>query len=457
MAGAMGSTSSSSRMRALNRALESGALSQVSRMLNHTLSSAELGHLLESSPPHTRKVLWELLEKKKQSTILPFLGDDLIADVLRDMSAEEVADVTSDEDIDIDDVVDILQILPERVTQDVLNAMDDQNRQRIEAILSFPEDTAGGLMNTDTVTIRPDITLDVVLRYLRRHESIPATTDTLVVVNRKDELIGLLPISKLLVTDPSITVREIMETDFPRITADTPDDHVAQLFEREDLVSAPVVDKEGRLLGRITIDDVVDVIREDADHSLMSMAGLDEDDDIFAPVLKTSRRRAIWLGINLLTAFIASAVIGIFEQTLDKVVALAILMPIVASMGGIAGSQTLTLVIRGIATGHIRQNNLRWLLSREVLVGLLNGLLWGLAVAVAAALWFSDPKIGIIIGTALIINLVVAVFSGSMLPSLLKSINIDPALAGSVLLTTITDVVGYFVFLGLATAFYSFA
>ncbi len=457
MAGAMSRTSSSSRMRTLNRALESGALSQVSRMLNHTLSSAELGHLLESSPPHTRKILWELLERKKQSTILPFLGDELVADVLRDMSAEEVADVTSDEDIDIDDVVDILQVLPERVTQDVLNAMDDQNRQRIEAILSYPEDTAGGLMNTDTVTIRPDISLDVVLRYLRRHESIPATTDTLIVVNRKDELIGLLPISKLLVTDPSITVREIMETDFPRITADTPDDHVAQLFEREDLVSAPVVDSEGRLLGRITIDDVVDVIREDADHSLMSMAGLDEEDDIFAPVFKTSRRRAIWLGINLLTAFIASAVIGLFEQTLDKVVALAILMPIVASMGGIAGSQTLTLVIRGIATGHIRQNNLRWLLSREVLVGLLNGILWGGAVAVAAAIWFSDPKIGLIIGCALVINLVVAVFSGSMLPSLLKSMNIDPALAGSVLLTTITDVVGYFVFLGLATAFYGIA
>ncbi|MFC3150673.1 magnesium transporter [Litoribrevibacter euphylliae] len=457
MASALSSANSSSRMRALNRALESGALSQVSRMLNHTLSSAELGHLLESSPPHTRKVLWELLEKKKQSTILPFLGDELVADVLREMSAEEVADVTTDEDIDIDDVVDILQVLPERVTQDVLNVMDDQNRLRVEAILSYPEDTAGGLMNTDTITIRPDISLDVVLRYLRRHESIPATTDTLIVVNRKDELIGLLPISKLLVTDPSITVREIMETDFPRITADTPDDQVAQLFEREDLVSAPVVDKNGHLLGRITIDDVVDVIREDADHSLMSMAGLDEEDDIFAPVMKTSRRRAIWLGINLLTAFIASAVIGIFEDTLDKVVALAILMPIVASMGGIAGSQTLTLVIRGIATGHIRKNNLKWLLSREVMVGLLNGLLWGGAVAVAAALWFSDPKIGLIIGTALIINLVVAVFSGSMLPSLLKSINIDPALAGSVLLTTITDVVGYFVFLGLATAFYSFA
>ena len=455
MPGALTNKSSSSRMRTLNRALESGALTQVSRMLNSSLSSAELGHLLESSPPRTRTILWELLDKKQQSKILPFLGDDLIADVLRDMSAEEVADVTSDEDIDIDDAVDILQVLPEKVTQDVLNVMDDQNRQRVEAILSYPEDTAGGLMNTDTVTIRADISLDVVLRYLRRHESIPATTDNLVVVNRKDELIGLLPISKLLVSDPSITVREIMETDFHRITADTPDDQVAQLFEREDLVTAPVVDTNGKLLGRITIDDVVDVIREDADHSLMSMAGLDEEDDIFAPVLKTSRRRAVWLGINLLTAFLASAVIGMFEQTLEKVVALAILMPIVASMGGIAGSQTLTLVIRGIATGHIRNNNLRWLLSREVLVGLLNGVLWGGAVAVAASIWFSDITIGFIIGGALIINLVIAVFSGSILPSLLKSMNIDPALAGSVLLTTITDVVGYFVFLGLATAFYN--
>lgn len=444
-------------MRTLNRALESGALNQVSRMLNHTLSRAELGHLLESSPPRTRKILWELLDKKRQSKILPFLGDELIADVLRDMSAEEVADVTVDGDIDIDDAVDILQVLPEKVTQDVLNVMDDQNRQRVEAILSYPEDTAGGLMNTDTVTIRADITLDVVLRYLRRHESIPATTDNLIVVNRKDELIGLLPISILLVSDPSITVREIMETDFHRITADTPDDQVAQLFEREDLVTAPVVDGNGKLLGRITIDDVVDVIREDADHSLMSMAGLDEEDDIFAPVFKTSRRRAVWLGINLLTAFLASAVIGMFEATLEKVVALAILMPIVASMGGIAGSQTLTLVIRGIATGHIRNNNLSWLLSREILVGLINGLLWGSAVAITAALWFSDITIGFIIGGALLINLVIAVFSGSMLPSLLKSMNIDPALAGSVLLTTITDVVGYLVFLGMATLFYNLA
>jgi magnesium transporter len=353
--------------------------------------------------------------------------------------------------------VDILQTLPEKVTQDVLNVMDDRDRQRVEAILSYPEDTAGGLMNTDTVTVRADISLDVVLRYLRRHESIPATTDNLFVVNRKDELIGLLPISKLLVSDPSITVREIMATDFHRITADTPDDHVAQLFEREDLVTAPVVDNNSKLLGRITIDDVVDVIREDADHSLMSMAGLDEEDDIFAPVFKTSRRRAVWLGINLLTAFLASAVIGLFEKTLEQVVALAILMPIVASMGGIAGSQTLTLVIRGIATGHIRNNNLSWLLRREVLVGLLNGILWGGAVAIAASIWFSDITIGFIIGGALIINVVVAVFSGSMLPSLLKSMNIDPALAGSVLLTTITDVVGYFVFLGLATVFYSLA
>lgn len=457
MAGLVSKSSGSSTFKALNRALESGALNQVSRLLNHSLSSAELGHLLESSPPRTREILWELIDKEKQKKILPFLGDDLIAEALSDFSAQEVADVASDEDVDVDDIVDILQALPDQVAQDVLNVMDDQNRQRIEAILSFPEDTAGGLMNTDTITIRADITLDVVLRYLRRHEKLPATTDKLIVVNRKDELIGLLPIATLLVTDPAITVREVMATDFHTIKADMPDAQVAQLFEREDLLSAPVVDDQGKLLGRITIDDVVDVIREDADHSLMSMAGLDEDDDIFAPVFKTTRRRAIWLGINLLTAFLASAVIGMFEGTLEKVVALAILMPIVASMGGIAGSQTLTLVIRSMATGHIKRDNLTWLFRREVVVGFLNGMMWGIAVAIAAALWFDDIMLGYIIGSAMIINLVVAVFSGSVLPSLLKSINIDPALAGGVLLTTITDVVGYLSFLGLATLFYGVA
>jgi len=437
----------------LGVALESGALAQVRRILNSDLQAADVAHLLESSPPKERNLLWDLIDEENEGEVLQHLNDELQSWLLNRMSVEEVANAMSD--LDTDDVADLLQILPDTVTQEVLTTMDSQDRARIEAILSYPEDSAGGLMNTDTVTVRPDITLEVVLRYLRRHRSLPDMTDNLLVVNRRDEFIGLLPISKILVSDGDTTVREVMNTDVITIPADMPDTQVAQLFERHDLISAPVIDeKTYKLLGRITIDDVVDVIREGADHSLMSMAGLDEDEDTFAPAFKTSRRRAVWLGINLLTAFLASAVIGLFQGTIDKVVALAVLMPIVASMGGIAGSQTLTLVIRGQAIGHIDNNNIGWLLNREFIVGLSNGLLWAVVIALATYAWFQDIQISVIIGIAIIINLVVAALSGAFLPILLKRLNIDPALAGGVVLTTITDVVGFFAFLGLAASFY---
>lgn len=437
----------------LGVALESGALAQVRRILNSDLQAADVAHLLESSPPKERNLLWDLIDEENEGEVLQHLNDELQSWLLNRMSVEEVANAMSD--LDTDDVADLLQILPDTVTKEVLTTMDAQDRARIEAILSYPEDSAGGLMNTDTVTVRPDITLEVVLRYLRRHRTLPDMTDNLLVVNRRDEFIGLLPINKILVSDADTTVREVMNTDVITIPADMPDTQVAQLFERHDFISAPVVDENTyKLLGRITIDDVVDVIREGADHSLMSMAGLDEDEDTFAPAFKTSRRRAVWLGINLLTAFLASAVIGLFQGTIDKVVALAVLMPIVASMGGIAGSQTLTLVIRGQAIGHIGNNNIRWLLNRELIVGLSNGLLWSLVIALATYAWFQDEQISIIIGVAIIINLVVAALSGAFLPIILKRLNIDPALAGGVILTTITDVVGFFAFLGLAASFY---
>ena len=306
-------------------------------------------------------------------------------------------------------------------------------------------------MNTDTITIRPNNTVDVVLRYLRRHEGIPDNTDSLLVVSRRDKYIGRLPLTRLLTTEPGATVKEVMLTDLDPIPADMEDTQVAQLFERQDLISAPVVDKNGKLLGRITIDDVVDVIREDAEHSMMSMAGLDDDEDTFAPALRTARRRAVWLGFNLVTAFIAASVIGLFQETIDKVVALAVLMPIVAGMGGNAGSQALTLVIRGMALGQVSKTNLRWLLSRELVAGFLNGLLWATLVATIAWFWFGDPLISLVIACAMVINLSVAVITGAMLPVLLKSLNIDPALAGAIILTTISDVVGFFSFLGLAT------
>ena len=436
----------------LSLALDSGTLVDVRRMLNG-LSSPDVAHLIESSPPRVRHVLWKMVEFEREGEILNELSDELQSHFLSDMDAAEVAQIT--ERLEDDDVADILQQLPDRVTREVLDAMDQQDRARLERVMHFPDDCAGGLMNTDTITIRARLTLEVVLRYLRRHEEIPAMTDNLIVVNRNDQYIGLLPLRTLLVSDPSASVREMMLTNIEPIPAYLPDDEVARLFERNDWVSAPVVDDSGKLLGRITIDDVVDVIREDADHSLMSMAGLDEDEDTFAPLLKAAPRRAIWLGVNLITAFIAASVINMFQDTIEKVVALAVLMPIVASMGGVAGTQTLTVLVRGIALGQVTRSNQLYLITRELLIGVLNGLLWAGVVAVAASLWFDDWSIGFIIAAAMVINLVTAGLSGALVPLAMKKLQIDPALAGGVVLTTVTDVVGFVSFLGLATLFYA--
>jgi magnesium transporter len=310
-------------------------------------------------------------------------------------------------------------------------------------------------MDTDTISVRVSVTLDVVLRYLRRHDQLPAMTDNIFVVNRHGEYIGSLPLGKLLVSDVNETVRDIMVTDIDPIPAGMHESEVAEIFTRYDLVSAPVIDPDGNLLGRITIDDVVDVIKDEADHSLLGMAGLTEDDDTFAPILKTAKSRTLWLGANLITAFIASAVINVFEETIAKVIALAILMPIVASMGGVAGSQTLILTIRSMAQGHLAENNLRWLLNRELAVGVINGVVWAMVVAVVASLLFDDATLGLVIALALIINLFTAALAGATLPGILRSMGIDPAVAGTVVLTTVTDVVGFMSFLGLATLFYA--
>lgn len=440
------------QLEALNEALSSGTFLAVRRMLNG-LPPADIAHLIDSSPPRERHVLWQLVDSDSEGEVLQELSYDVQQQFLRRMDAEAVVALT--EGLEDDDIVDILQQLPNQVIQEVVHSMDSQDRQRLERVLAYPEDTAGGLMNTDTVTVRPRHTLDVVLRYLRRHNELPAMTDSLFVVNRKDEFLGLLPLRKIVVSDPSVTVREVMITDVEPINASMKDSRVAQLFERNDWVSAPVTDDSGTLLGRITIDDVVDVIREEADHSFMSMAGLDEDEDTFSPIMKTTPRRAIWLGINLITAFIASAVINLFEGTIDRVVALAILMPIVASMGGVAGMQTLTVVIRGMALGQIGRSNTRWLINRELAVAVLNGMCWAVVVAVIAMIWFNELTIGLIIAMAMLINLLTAALAGALLPLGLKSLKIDPALAGSVALTTVTDVVGFMSFLGLATIFYN--
>ncbi|MFQ5469119.1 MAG: magnesium transporter [Gammaproteobacteria bacterium] len=438
------------RLQSFTAALDSGALINVRHMLNG-LHPAEIAHLLESLPPVERELLWELVDPELDGDILIHVNDELRASLIRDMAQHEL--VAAAGGLETDDLADILQDLPDAVIQEVLQSMDEQDRHRLEAVLSFPEDTAGGLMNTDAVTVRPDVTLDVVLRYLRLRGEIPETTDNLFVVDRTDKYLGVLSLTKLLTQSPSLTVTSVMTTGVEKIPVETAVQEVASLFEHRDLVSAPVVDENEKLLGRITIDDVVDVIRDEAEHSLMSLAGLDQEDDMFSPVIVSSRNRAVWLGVNLLTAFLASWVIGLFENTIEKAVALAVLMPIVASMGGIAGSQTLTLVIRGIALGRIADSNARQLLVKEIAVGILNGLLWASVVSALAIVWFGDYQIGAIIAAAIVINLIVAAIAGTTIPLVLRKLGADPALGGSVMLTTVTDVVGFMVFLGLATMF----
>ena len=435
----------------LDRALDAGTLGDVAGIVGD-LSPGDVAYLITSYPPRIRQVIWSLLEPEQEADVLNELPEDLRNQILVEMEPKALALIVGQ--LDDDDVADILHDLPNSITEQVLGIMDETDRTRLATVLAFPDDVAGGLMSTDTISIRADLTLDVVMRYLRRHAEIPQTTDSIIVVNREDHFVGLLPIRILLVADPAQSVREMMLTNRDAIPAQLPAAEVARLFERNDWISAPVVDEQNRLLGRITIDDVVDVIREEADHSLTSLGGIGEDEDTFATVMQTAPRRAVWLGINLLTAFIASSVINLFQDTIEKVVALAVLMPIVASMGGVAGTQTLTVLIRGLAMGQLNSRNQRWLVAREALVGIANGILWALVVAAAASVWFEDWTLGAVIAAAMMINLITAGLAGAVIPLTLKRLGIDPALAGGVVLTTVTDVVGFLSFLGLAAIFY---
>lgn len=442
---------------ALNKSLDTLADAMLSgrfvrmRRLLASLHPAETAHLLESLPPAERKVCWPIINPELRGEVLSYIGEDVRTGLMTDMDTADLLSAT--EDLDTDDVVDILQDLPDHIMQEVLRAMDSQRRRRVEAILAYEEDTAGGLMNTDIVTIRSDVTLEVVLRYLRKFGELPENTDSLYVIDHKDRYIGSLRLSQLVSRSRSLSVSEVMSHQVEPIPANMSDTEVARRFEKHDLISAPVVDKDNRLLGRITIDDVVDVIRDEAEHSLLSMAGLSEDEDTFAPVKKSVRGRSIWLGINLITAFMAAAVIGLFDTTIEKMVALAVLMPIVASMGGIAGSQTLTLVIRSMALGQLNDKNQRWLLRKEFFVGVINGAIWATVIALLAYIWFGNLILGFLIGAAIIVNMTAAALAGVTIPVALKRLGIDPALSGSVLLTTVTDVIGFMAFLGFATLF----
>jgi len=410
---------------------------------------AEIADTLESLPPVRRRILWDLVDHEIDGEVLMEVGEEVRGSLVRDMDLDALRAAT--EQLDLDDLADFVQSLPEKLTRNVLASMGRADRERLEQVLSYPEDSAGGLMNLDTITVRGDVTLDVVLRYLRRRGDMPRHTDRLWVVDRYGRYRGELPIRRLLTGNPDALVADVCRTDMDPLPVLTAANDVARVFEDYDLISAPVVDDNKRLIGRVTVDDVVDVIRDEAEHSVLSMAGLNPEDDIFSPVLRSARKRAVWLGINLLTALLASWVIAQFESTLERIVTLAVLMTVVPSMGGIAGNQTLTLVIRGQALGQVNRSNARALLLKELAVGLLNGVFWAMVVCACTYLWFGDMQIGLIIGAALIINLMSAAYAGLMLPMIIRRFGVDPALAGGVALTTVTDVIGLVAFLGLAT------
>jgi magnesium transporter len=434
----------------LSDALDRGRLQQATGLIAD-LNPAEIALLIESLPPARRNIVWNLVSEEDDAEVLADLNDEVRTRLVEGMDTAALINAT--EGMELDDLADVVADLPESITQQVIRSLNQRDRERLEAVLSYPEDSAGGLMNPDTITVRPNVTLEVVLRYLRGLGKLPDNTYSLFVVDRDDRFLGKLRISRIVTHDPHQLVREAMDTDTQTFTANMSDTEVAREFQNLDLISAPVVDAAGRLLGQITIDDVVDVIREQADHDILSMAGLDEEDDIFAPVTISAGRRAIWLGVNLATAFLAAAVVGMFKETLGKVVVLAVLMPVVASMGGIAGTQTLTLMIRGMAQGRVAESNARWLLTKEVAVGVLNGFAWAAVVLLVTAAFFAEWNVALVIGAAVAINLIIAAFAGVIVPLVLQRMKIDPAIAGGVVLTTVTDVIGFISFLGLGALF----
>jgi magnesium transporter len=439
--------SSNNQLNDINEALGSGQTELAKEML-HQLQPGDLALLLESSRSRNRLDIWQLIPPDLYSDVLEELSDDVRNGIIKKMLPEKVADAL--EEMDTDNLVDTLRGLPQEVAQDLLAAMDEQDRVRAELGLSYGDETAGFIMNTDAITLRPGINVDVILRYLRLKGDMPEHTDTLYVVDRNDRLMGGVALTRLITAAADTPIESLIK-DSEAIPANMMDNEVASLFERYNWLSAPVVDENNHLLGRITIDDVVDIIREDAEHSMMSMAGLDDEEDTFAPVVKSTQRRSIWLGVNLLTALMAAAVSDLFEATLSQLAVLAILNTIVPSMGGVAGNQTLTLVIRGMALGHVNSANARWLISKELAIGFLNGVIWSVLIASVIAIWKQDVMLGAVIAFAMLINMVAAGLAGASLPIIMKRLKIDPALAGSVILTTITDVVGIFAFLGTAT------
>jgi len=436
------------RLHQVNEALDSGMFVYLRKLLQR-MTAYDLALILESSPAKSRPVLWQLINADFHGDILEELSEEVRKGILKSMRPEKLAAVA--EGMDVDDLAEVLRTLPDSAFREVLNSMDSQDRSRVETALSFDEDTAGGIMNTDTITIRPEVSVDVVLRYLRLKGELPEATDSFYVVDRNNLFIGAVSLAAIVTAKPETIVSTLINAKVEAVTADMGEQDVAQLFERYDWFSAPVIDSDGHLLGRITIDDVIDVIRENAEHSMLSMAGLDDDADTFAPVLKSTKQRSLWLGVNLITALMAVAVTSMFEGIFQQLAILAVLNSLVPSMGGVAGNQTLTLVIRGMALGHVGDSNAKALLNKEVAVGFLNGIIWAFLIASVVAIWKQDLMLGGVIAFAMLMNMTAAGLAGVGIPLLLKRFNIDPALAGSVIITTVTDVVGIFAFLGTAT------
>ena len=424
------------------------SLNQIRRLLNK-MNASEIAHMLESSPPKQRNLLFSLLQTEEEGDVLFELGEEIQQDLMSNISDEELAEAVKE--LELDEIVDILQNLPEERIRMILSSMSQVDRKRIEIGLTFSENTAGGLLNTDVISVRPDNSIDLVMSYLRDQKKLPDNTDKIFVINDDNEYLGELSIGEIVTKEPKMIVREIMQTESPALNVNMEDKEVATIFERNDLVSSAVVDDQGKLLGRITIDDVVDVIREDADQNLLGMAGVAED--TFAPPGRAAKSRVFWLSMNLITAFIAASTINLFQDVIDKVVYLAVLMPIVASMGGVAATQTLTIVLRGLTLDQINTSNIGWLFKRELAVSIINGIVLSILVGFSTFFWFGDKILAILISCALVINLISSVIAGILVPLVLRKINQDPAIGGSVVVTTVTDVIGFISFLGLATIY----
>lgn len=422
-------------------------LTELKRKLEQ-LHPADIAYILEALPLDERRLVWDLVGAENDGEILLEVSDSVRESLIRTMDKAEL--LAAAESLDTDEIADIAADLPQDVIQELLTTLDAHKRARLQSALSYPEDSVGALMDFEMVTIRADVTLEVALRYLRRLGELPDQLDKLFVVER-NALIGVLPLKRLLTTDPEASVAAVMVEDFVRFHPEDDAHEAAQAFERYDLVMAPVVDPSGRLIGRLTVDAVVDYIRESADADMLSMAGLKEEEDLFSSVWNAAKNRWMWLGINLTTAFIASRVIGVFEGSIEKLAALAALMPIIAGVGGNSGNQTITLIIRGLALGHITPANARRLVVKELGVAALNGLVWGAVVGVFAWLLYDNPALGGVMALAMLLNLLVASLAGIFIPMTLERVKRDPAIGSSVLLTFITDSMGFFIFLGLAT------